>query len=514
MHFLSVDLKFQIRESANTDEIPVVLIAVDDESIRQVGRWPWSREQIAALVDQAFLSGVKTLGFDIVFSEPQSHPWETIIQRYNPPWKHELIHPDQKLEDIFARHGSKIVLGVFPENKRDKVLPYQDYCRNEAFLAHNASTFVKLDNFSFVVLDHDDPFESIPFQNLFQPIFKALSQAALDKLQSSKTGDHSDTKNDSTLQQLLLNYCEKWLTQEDPFLDISQNFFSSLQPPITIEQFKTQVKQYPIPQYDRWTINLERFHSQVLHSASFAAEQDSDGKIRRYPLFYRTGNRLGTSFVPSLALQTYLNAHPNWQAQIHIVPDEKRIEQKKIATMQIWDIHSNSQSHLIPTDPKGRLMINFYGPRYSFYYVPAYELLRHQPTMHVYRRSFSNKYDYLVESKMVEKQTFLKNKIAILGVTATAVYDLRVTPLDKTFPGPEIHVHALANLMENRYLTEPSQEEWLMPYLILFYGIIICCVFTFTGPIWNGITLIGCLLGIVGFDTYLFSQKGIVVTSI
>ena len=47
-----------------------VIAAVDDESIREMGRWPWPRTTIAKLVDRLKEGGVKAIGFDIVFSEP------------------------------------------------------------------------------------------------------------------------------------------------------------------------------------------------------------------------------------------------------------------------------------------------------------------------------------------------------------------------------------------------------------------------------------------------------------
>src|SRR3989304_2434019 len=60
-----------VRASSRTPSDKVVVIAIDDASIRNIGRWPWSREVHAKMTDA--LSGVTAGGIgNLVFcSEPQ-----------------------------------------------------------------------------------------------------------------------------------------------------------------------------------------------------------------------------------------------------------------------------------------------------------------------------------------------------------------------------------------------------------------------------------------------------------
>lgn len=50
----------------------VVIIAIDDKSIRELGQWPWSRVRIGELVKNLADYNVKVTALDIVFSEPES----------------------------------------------------------------------------------------------------------------------------------------------------------------------------------------------------------------------------------------------------------------------------------------------------------------------------------------------------------------------------------------------------------------------------------------------------------
>ena len=47
-----------------------VIVAIDEKSISELGRWPWPRATIARLVDLLKKGGAKAVGFDMVFSEP------------------------------------------------------------------------------------------------------------------------------------------------------------------------------------------------------------------------------------------------------------------------------------------------------------------------------------------------------------------------------------------------------------------------------------------------------------
>lgn len=65
---------FDMRFIVRGDREPagdIVIVAIDDESLAKVGRWPWSREKVATLIEKIDSFGAKTIGVDILFSEPQ-----------------------------------------------------------------------------------------------------------------------------------------------------------------------------------------------------------------------------------------------------------------------------------------------------------------------------------------------------------------------------------------------------------------------------------------------------------
>ncbi len=49
---------------------PIVIVDIDEASMRQVGQWPWPRSEIAQIVNQLGQLGAATVAFDVLFAEP------------------------------------------------------------------------------------------------------------------------------------------------------------------------------------------------------------------------------------------------------------------------------------------------------------------------------------------------------------------------------------------------------------------------------------------------------------
>jgi adenylate cyclase len=52
---------------------PILIVDIDENSLKEEGRWPWSRIKIAKLVDRLSEAGAMMLAFDVVFSEPEEN---------------------------------------------------------------------------------------------------------------------------------------------------------------------------------------------------------------------------------------------------------------------------------------------------------------------------------------------------------------------------------------------------------------------------------------------------------
>lgn len=72
LDFRMKDARFRIRGKVSPDK-DIAIVAIDHKSIKEIGRWPWSREVTGRLIENlAIVYGTKVTALDIVFSEVQS----------------------------------------------------------------------------------------------------------------------------------------------------------------------------------------------------------------------------------------------------------------------------------------------------------------------------------------------------------------------------------------------------------------------------------------------------------
>lgn len=66
----SFDTYQRLRPRVWTPEQPVRIVDIDEESLAKLGQWPWPRTRLAQIVKIASDNGAATVGFDMVFAEP------------------------------------------------------------------------------------------------------------------------------------------------------------------------------------------------------------------------------------------------------------------------------------------------------------------------------------------------------------------------------------------------------------------------------------------------------------
>jgi adenylate cyclase len=65
-----LDVRFRLRPPAPPSD-DIVLVLIDERSIREIGRWPWSRAVLADGLRRLAASGARTIGLDLLFAEAE-----------------------------------------------------------------------------------------------------------------------------------------------------------------------------------------------------------------------------------------------------------------------------------------------------------------------------------------------------------------------------------------------------------------------------------------------------------
>ncbi len=65
------------------DSRSVVIIDIDEESLKALGQWPWPRNKIAKILENLTTSGIGVIGFDIVFAEVDQSSPHKVLKDFN-----------------------------------------------------------------------------------------------------------------------------------------------------------------------------------------------------------------------------------------------------------------------------------------------------------------------------------------------------------------------------------------------------------------------------------------------
>lgn len=208
----------------------------------------------------------------------------------------------------------------------------------------------------------------------------------------------------------------------------------------------------------------------------FSFKQDEDGAMRWADLVKEVYDKQNDIkfILPSLSLKAaakYLNS----EIVLHTYP--KGIDQISLG------LGENDPS--IQTNYMGRLLINYHGREKTF---PTFSIA-----------------DILEDN--FEENAF-KGKIVLVGATATAIYDLRVTPFQEDFPGVEIHANVIDNILNNNYIQHPDWAFYYELFIILFFGVLFGLVLGRLPALWGALFIVFVLSAYYLTDKLFFFEKG------
>lgn len=164
-------------------------------------------------------------------------------------------------------------------------------------------------------------------------------------------------------------------------------------------------------------VNLPEIEKEGRAAGYFNVEPDAfDGAVRRMPmtLSYKNQMRLPLSLA---ALQVAVGGAP-----LNLRFDEIG----NVSGLRLGPIS-------IPVAEDGQLLINYRGPGQTFPHISAGAILRGEVPPEA-----------------------LQDKIVLVGITAMAVFDMRVVPFDEIFPGVEIHANVIDNILRGDFIQRPN----------------------------------------------------------
>ncbi|MBI5625666.1 MAG: CHASE2 domain-containing protein, partial [Nitrosomonadales bacterium] len=125
------DYRLQLTMPRTVDD-RIVILDIDEKSLKEEGRWPWGRDRLALLMDILFDKyGIAVLGFDVVFAEKDESSGLKVLEKLGQNQLKNVasfqsvltsVRPQLEYDKLFADKikNRKVVLGYYLTDQIDK----------------------------------------------------------------------------------------------------------------------------------------------------------------------------------------------------------------------------------------------------------------------------------------------------------------------------------------------------------------------------------------------------------
>lgn len=250
-----------------------------------------------------------------------------------------------------------------------------------------------------------------------------------------------------------------------------------------------------------------QIHEKNISNSKYKLERYSSSEARRVPLVEPVYPQSNIQEISAAALMSgYFNMIPDTDGVVRWLPGVLKFRDTLYAPLSLAAVSAFRNSAIeimiddygvrevrigdltIPTDEQGRILINYRGEEKSFPHISITDILNGD----------------------VPHSTF-KDKIVMVGVTAIAIYDLRVTPFGTVFPGLEIHANIIESILSEDFLDRPNWAAIFDVLAILVLGVFLGIALPRVTVVPGLAALLGVFSSYIIFCQYLFSVHGMVL---
>ena len=142
----------------------------------------------------------------------------------------------------------------------------------------------------------------------------------------------------------------------------------------------------------------------------------------------------------------------------------------------------------IPVDENLAVLIPYRGTEGSFPYVSATDVLNNQ----------------------VPDPGVLKDKIVLIGTSAPGLFDLRNTPVQKIYPGVEIHANLISGMLDQRFLSRPAFTVAAELIVLAAIALVMALVMPIFGAITSILMTVFIMVALIGMNLFLWTSQAAV----
>lgn len=234
-------------------------------------------------------------------------------------------------------------------------------------------------------------------------------------------------------------------------------------------------------QFPNWLgygANLPEFQAVAAGAGHFNPLVDDDGVTRRIPMLqeYKGKYYEALSLAMVRALLNFPPITPGFASDRFVTKGYSGLEWLDVGPLKI------------PVDDNVSAYVPYRGKAHSFPYISLADVY----------------FDKVPPEK-------LKNKIALIGTSAPALFDLRSAPVESVYPGVEIHANMIAGILDRNVKQKPPYMLGAEVVLLLLGGVVLSILLPFLSPLRATLVSLLALILITGLNIGIWSGAGLIL---
>jgi len=231
----------------------------------------------------------------------------------------------------------------------------------------------------------------------------------------------------------------------------------------------------PVEPWSGYSGNIKILQENAASGGHFNPDNDIDGVLRKVPMVIPYAGQYYESL--SLAIvRSHLGMPPIKLVFADYSGGDAELEELSIAGLKI------------PVDNKARALIPYRGPGRSFKYISISDVMNDRVDV-----------------------AALRGKLALVGTSAPGLLDLRVSPVDPTYPGVEAHANLVAGILDEKLKREPAYADGLQLIVVILVGLVLAMLLPFLSIVSATILTIFITASVIGVNLALYQYGNFVL---
>jgi adenylate cyclase len=247
------------------------------------------------------------------------------------------------------------------------------------------------------------------------------------------------------------------------------------QPALTKDDFKT-TRVYA-QRAVGYNANIDVIQNSAMDGGHFTPALDEDGVVRRVPLLVEYQGNYYQSIA--LAIAKYIL----FAADLTPVFGEELFEDTGYPRLEWLQLGFNR----IPVDANVQALVPYRGRNNSFPYVSAVDVIRG-----------------------LADPEILAGAIVLVGTTTETLFDMRTTPVQKDYPGVEIHANMIAGILDNAVKEKPTYTRGVEFLQILITGLLLAVILPLLSPVLAVSLILFTFVATIGFNFFYWHYYDLV----